>query len=119
VKRAGFVVQRRRARESIPERPKEVHPNCSLFVNQLQQGLAFNRVRVNVMQEKRRRDRLGNCRESMHDEVDVVQVPPFDRATVGSELSGDRQPARQSASKTMSEDCSHSFRRSARIVLVQ
>jgi hypothetical protein len=55
----------------------------------------------------------------MHDQVDVVQVPPFDRTTVGAELSIDRKPARQSASKAMGQDRSNGFRRSARIVFVQ
>jgi hypothetical protein len=119
VERTGLVVQRRRARESIPERPKEVHSNCGRFVNQLQEGLAFNRIRVDMVQEKGPRDRLGNRPESIYDQVDVVQVPPFDRTTVGAELSSDRQPARQRASKAMGQDCSHSFSRSARVVLVQ
>ena len=72
-----------------------------------------------MVQKKGRRDRFGNRAESMYDEVDVVQAPSFDRTTVRTELSSDRQPARQSASKAMGQDCSHGFSRSARIVLVQ
>jgi hypothetical protein len=109
VERTGLVVQGRRARESIPERPKQVHSNCGRFVNQLQEGLAFNRIRVDMVQEKGRRNRLRNRPESIYDQVDVVQVPPFDRTTVGAELSSDRKPARQGASKAMGQDCSHSF----------
>ena len=36
VERAGLMAKRRRAREGIPERSKEVHPNRGRFVNQLQ-----------------------------------------------------------------------------------
>jgi hypothetical protein len=54
-----------------------------------------------MMQKKGRRDRVGNRAESIHDEVDVVQAPPFDWTTVRAELSSDRQSARQSASKAM------------------
>jgi hypothetical protein len=55
----------------------------------------------------------------MHEQIDVVQVPPFDRVTVGAEASIDRQPARQSETKAMGQDRSNGFRRSARIVFVQ
>lgn len=55
----------------------------------------------------------------MHDQVDVVQALSLDGTPVGAELSSDRQTARQSASKVMGQDCSNSFGRSARIVLVQ
>ena len=79
VKLFGFVVQRRRARESVRERAKEVHPNCVLLVNQLQQGLAVSGIRVDVMQGKGRRERLRNRLEYMHDQVDVVQVARLGR----------------------------------------
>ena len=58
VERTGLVVQRRRAREGIPERPKEVHSNGGGFVNQLQQGLAFNCIGVDMMQKEGPRDRV-------------------------------------------------------------
>jgi hypothetical protein len=119
VERTGLVVQRRRARASIPERPKQVHSNCGRFVNQLQEGFPFNRIRVDMVQEKGRRDRLGDRPESIYDQVDVVQVRPFDRTIVGAELSSDRQAAGQSASKAMGQDCSHSFSGSARVVVKQ
>ena len=64
-------------------------------------------------------DVLAQRREHIYDQVDVVHVPAFDRTTVGAEVSSDRQPARQGASKAMGQNCSHRFRRSARIVLVQ
>jgi hypothetical protein len=38
---------------------------------------------------------------------------------VGAELSRDRQPARQRASKAMGQHCTQSLSRSARILLVQ
>jgi hypothetical protein len=117
--RTGLVVQCRRARERFPERPKEVHSNRGRFVNQLQQGLAFSRIRVDMVQEKGRRDRLGNRSEPVYDQIDVVQVLPFDRTTMRAELRSDRQPARQRASKAMGQDCSHRSSRSTRIVLVQ
>jgi hypothetical protein len=115
----GLAVQRRRTRASIPERPKEVHSNCGPFVNQLQENPAFNRIGMDMVQEKGRGDRLRDRAESIYDQVDVVQVRPFDRTTVRAELSSDRQAARQSAPKAMRQDCFHSFTRSAGVVLVQ
>jgi hypothetical protein len=119
VERTGLVVKRRRPRESIPKRSEEVHPNCSRFVNQLQQGSTVSHIWVNVVQKKGRRNRFGNRAESIHDEVDVVQAPSFERTTVRTELRSGRQPARQSASNTVGEDGFHSCSRSTRIVFVQ
>jgi hypothetical protein len=59
---------------------------------------------VNVVQKKGRRDRFGNRAECIHNEVDVVQAPSFDRATVRVELSCDREPARQSTLNAMRQD---------------
>jgi len=115
----GFVVQRRRARQGIPERSKEIHPNRRCFVNELQESLAFNRIRVNMMQKKGRRDRLWNRTECSHDEVDVVQVLSFETPTMRAELSSDRQPARQRAPNAVGRYGVQGLGRSMRITLVQ
>jgi len=112
------VVQRHRARERIPECSKEVHANCGRFVDQLQQGLTGHRIRVDMMEKERRRHRVRNRTESMHDEVDVVQGAPFDTTTVRAQLTGDRQPSGQGARHAMGQDGVNRRGRSTRISLV-
>ncbi|HWK09546.1 MAG TPA: hypothetical protein VNR64_05825 [Vicinamibacterales bacterium] len=115
----GLVVQRRRARQRIYERSKEVDSNGGRFVNELQQRLTFNRIRVDMVEKERRGDRFGNRVESMHDEIDVVQVAPFDKTTVRAEPSSDCQPTGQRAWNAMGQYGVNSCGRSMRIVVVQ
>jgi len=69
------------------------------------------------MEKERRRHRVRNRTESMHDEVDVVQGAPFD-TTVRAQLSGDGQPSGQGARHAMGQDGVNRRGRSTRISLV-
>ena len=73
---------------------------------------------MDVMEKERRRHRFRNRGESIHDEVDVVQVAPIEKTAVRAQLSSDRQPSGQSAWNAMGQDGLNSFRRATRIPVV-
>jgi hypothetical protein len=89
------------------------------FINELQQRPPRDRVGVDVMQEERLRQRFGNGSEVLHDQIDVVQAPPFDEAAIAAEMGGDRQTTCQPTSKAVRKDRGHDLRGAARILGVQ
>jgi hypothetical protein len=119
VERTSLVVQHVCAAKRVPERSEQVHPHSVWFVDQLEEGFTFSSIWVDMIQEKRRRDRRGNRLEPVHDEIDVAEPLPFSRTPVSPQLRRDGQAARKGAPQVVRDHRGGDFARPSRVLLVQ
>jgi hypothetical protein len=103
----------------VPERSEQVYPHSVSFVDQLEQSLTFSSIWVDMIQEKRGRDRCRNRLEPVHDQVDVAEPLPFRRTPVRPQLRRDGQAARKGALQVVRDHRGSDCARPARILLAQ